>query len=108
MPIRKVNTATLIRGQLYSLRHPDNTPQDPKESLRFEYGKSKVIEEPHILTMLEELYEETKDGDGEVFEKPIFRIDRGVTVDDAPRGRTKTRLTADRTIVKKRPVRRRG
>lgn len=102
---RKVDTATLIRGQIYIFRHPDYTPQNPKESLRFERNKPKVITDPKLLSMLEDLTEETTDGDGEVFDKPLFRINRNVEEpdsDDAPR---KTRLSADRA-VKKRPIRR--
>lgn len=102
---RKVNTATLIRGQVYTLRHPDYTPQNGLESLRFERGKAKVIEDPKILKILEDLEEETSDGDGEVFVKPVFRINRNVEEagedENAPR---KTRLSADR-VVKKRPRR---
>jgi hypothetical protein len=78
MPSKKVNTATLIRGSLYTLRHPNSTPQDPKDALRFEYGKPVVIDDADILRKLENMYDEIQDGDGEVYEKPRFRVDRGV------------------------------
>lgn len=106
MAIKKVNTATLVRGQTYTLRHPDNKPQNPKDSLRFVRGVPVVIEEPHILARLEALTEEIRDGEGEVYEKPVFRINRGV---DAPDDDTQrpTRLSVDRVIKKKAPLRRR-
>lgn len=104
--IRKVNTATLIRGELYTFRHPDSTPEKPKDSIRFTYGEPVVIEEKHILEMLEDMHDETTDGDGEIFEKPTFRVDRGVADprDDAKK-RGPTRLKSDRK-VKSRPLRR--
>lgn len=101
MAIRKVNTATLIRGKVYSLRHPDNTPQNPRDSLRFERGVPVIIEESHILTMLENLSEEVGDGEGEYYDKPVFRIDRGV---DAPEDSSRpkvTRLSPTRVVKKK-------
>jgi len=103
MAIKKVNTATLIRGKVYTLRHPDNTPQNPVDSLRFERGVPKSIEDNRILALLEGMVEEIEDGEGEVFEKPVFRIDRNV---DAPEDgvRKPTKLSATRT-VKKRVVR---
>ena len=102
---RKVDTATLVRGQIYIFRHPEYTPQNGKESLRFERGVPKVITDPKMLSILEELTEETQDGDGEVFEKPIFRINRNVEEPDGDEKPRKTRLSADRA-VKKRPIRR--
>lgn len=97
MATRKVTTATLIRGQVYTLRHPDYTPQNPKESLRFKRGVPQVIDDPKIVLKLENMYEEVPDGDGEVTEKPIFRINRNVDADedDAPRAR---RVSADREV----------
>lgn len=73
-----VTTATLIRGRVYTLRHPDGTPQNPKESLRFEKGVPVVIDEPKIAAYLEKLHDEVADGDGESWEKPVFRINRNV------------------------------
>lgn len=105
MATRKVNTATLIRGELYTLRHPKSTPDKPLDSLRFEYGKPVVIDDKDILIELENLHDETTDGDGEVFEKPTFRIDRNVAEPDGGVKRGPKRLSATRT-VKKRPVRR--
>lgn len=100
---RRVNTATLIRGELYALRHPDNSPENPKESLRFKRGEPVVIDDPKILALLEDLYEETEDGDGEIFEKPTFHIERGVS---GPADTTKknVRLKSDR-VSKRRPIR---
>ena len=80
-PNRMVTTATLIRGQLYTMRHPDSTPQAPKDSLRFVAGKPVVIEDKKIVDILENLYDEVTDGEGEVYEKPRFRIDRNVPSD---------------------------
>ncbi len=96
---RKVNTATLIRGQTYTLRHPDNKPQSPKESLRFQRGKPVPIEDSRILSLLEDLTEEVRDGEGEVYEKPVFRIDRNVDEPDQAKG--PTRLSATRTVKAK-------
>lgn len=104
MAKRKVNTATLIRSQIYTLRHPDNTPQNPIESLRFERNVPRIIDDPKILKILEELYDEVSDGDGELYDKPLFRVDRGVMVDEDdinPRPR-KTKLAADRKVKTRR------
>lgn len=103
----RVNTATLIRGEVYSLRHPDSTAKDPKDSLRFEYGVPVVITEKKILDILENLHDITFDGDGEEFEKPRFRVDRNVPAPDASASNIKrpTRLAADRR-VKTRPRKR--
>jgi len=105
----RVNTATLIRGEVYTLRHPDNTAKDPKDSLRFEYGVPVVIHEKKILDILENLHDLTFDGDGEEFEKPRFRVERNVPAPDDTGSNIKrpTRLSADRK-VKSRPVRRRA
>lgn len=100
MATKRVNTATLIRGQLYTLRHPDHTPQNPKDSLRFEYGKPEPIDESRILIMLENMHEETRDGEGEIFEKPIFRIDRNVHAPDNSNHKKPTRLAANRKVKK--------
>jgi hypothetical protein len=108
MPSRKVNTATLIRGSLYTFRHPKSTPQDPKDSLRFEYGRPVVIEDQDVLRRLENMYDEITDGDGEVYEKPRFRVDRGVSMpddeDDGPGTGTRarpTRLSATRKVKRR-------
>lgn len=100
MAIRKVNTATLIRGQVYTMRHPDHTPQNPKDALRFERNIPKVIDEAHILAMLEDMTEEIPDGEGEVYEKPVFRIDRNVDAPADARSNV-TKLSSTR-VVKKR------
>lgn len=97
---KKVNTATLIRGQLYTLRHPDHTPANPKDSLRFERGVPVVIAENHILVMLEDLYEETMDGEGEMYEKPIFRISRNVAAPEGGNNKGPTRLSSERKVNK--------
>lgn len=97
MATRKVSTATLVRGQVYTLRHPDFTPQNPKESLRFQRNIPVVIEDPRILDILENMYDDVPDGDGEINEKPVFRINRNVDApeEDQPRSR---RLSADREV----------
>jgi hypothetical protein len=105
---QRVNTATLIRGEVYTLRHPDNTAKNPVESLRFEYGEPVVITDKKILDILENLHDITFDGDGEEFEKPRFRVDRNVPHPDAgPKAevRRPTRLKSDRK-VKSNPRRR--
>jgi hypothetical protein len=77
---------------LYTIRHPRSTPQTPKDSLRFEHGKPVVIEDADILKMLENMYDEIEDGDGEVYEKPRFRIDRGVPMPDGEDDEGKPRI----------------
>jgi hypothetical protein len=96
-----VTTATLIRGKVYTLRHPDGTPQDPKDSIRFEYGKPQVLDDPKIAAYLEKLHDKISDGDGEEWEKPVFRISRNVpdpreaSIEDELRPR---RVSASRTV----------
>lgn len=99
---KRVDTATLIRGQLYTLRHPKSTPKDPIESLRFQYGVPVVIDDPDILATLEDLEDETIDGEGEMFSKPIFRIDRNVPAPEPANYKGPTKLSSDR-VAKKRP-----
>lgn len=96
-PTTRVNTATLIRGEVYTLRHPDNTAKNPVESLRFTYDVPVVIAEKKILELLEDIYDETEDGDGELYEKPTFRIDRGVQPPDDGKRKAK-RLDASRSV----------
>ena len=104
---KRVNTATLVRGEVYTYRHPDSTPQKPIDSLRFTYGVPVVIEEVKILEILEDLCDETADGEGEIYEKPRFRIDRGVASPVPDNNRRPTRLDSGRS-VKKKPIRRRA
>jgi hypothetical protein len=99
MAIKKTNTATLIRGQTYTLRHPDHKPQAPKEALRFERGIPVVVEDLRILGILQNMVEEIEDGEGEVYEKPVFRVDRGVDAPDETRG--PRRLSATRTVKRR-------
>jgi hypothetical protein len=99
MAIKKANTATLIRGQTYTLRHPDHKPQSPKDALRFERGIPVVIEDLRILGILQDMMEEVEDGEGEVYEKPVFRVDRNVDAPEAVGG--PKRLSATR-VVKRR------
>jgi hypothetical protein len=101
---KRVNTATLIRGEVYTLRHPKNTPANPKEALRFKRDEPVIIEDTDVLNLLEDLHEETQDGDGEIFEKPTFHIERGVA-GPAPTKRKTTRLASSR-VQKTRPRRR--
>lgn len=105
MAITKVNTATLIRGQLYTFRHPDSTPQNPIDSLRFEAGKPVIIEDTKVLQMLEDMEDEVGDGDGEFYLKPVFRIQRGVEAPEGSERKRPIKLSADRTIRKKRIAR---
>jgi hypothetical protein len=99
---KRVTTATLIRGQVYNLRHPENKAGAPKDSLRFKRNEPIVIDDPKIAKMLEDIVEETVDGDGEVFEKPVFRVDRNVAEPaDNSTPRVK-RLAADRKIKTRR------
>lgn len=97
MALRKVDTATLVRGQVYTLRHPDFTPQNPKESLRFKRGVPVIIDDPKILRKLEDLVDEIPDGDGEITDKPIFSIKRGVIAPDDDEARPR-RVSAEREI----------
>jgi len=97
MATRKVTTATLIRGQVYTFRHPDYSPQNPKEPLRFKRGEPKIIEDAKIVTLLENLHEEIPDSDGELTEKPVFRINRNVDAPDEE-GSTVRRVSADRAV----------
>lgn len=105
MAMRKVNTATLIRGEIYTLRHPKSTPTHPKDSLRFEHGKPVVIEDLDVLKILEDLYDTTIDGDGEEFEKPTFHVQRGVQAPDDDLSNKPKRLSSSRA-VKRKPLRR--
>lgn len=102
---KKVNTATLIRGEVYTMRHPDHTPQKPLESLRFRYGEPVIVEDPKILSILENLYDEMTDGEGEVYEKPRFRVERNVNAPEQGNVKQPTRLSSTRK-VKSRPRRR--
>lgn len=102
---KRVNTVTLIRGEVYTFRHPDSTPAKPIDSLRFEYGKPVTVEDPKILSILENIYDNTVDGDGEEYEKPRFKVERNVLEQSSETKRGPTRLSADRA-VRKRPVRR--
>lgn len=102
MAIKKANTATLIRGATYTLRHPDHKPQAPKDSLRFERGVPVVIEDPRILNILQNMMEEIEDGEGEVYEKPVFRVDRGVDAPDETNKGPK-RLSATRVVKRRLP-----
>lgn len=109
MAMKKVNTATLIRGGVYTLRHPDNKPQSPKDSLKFTRNKAEIIEDVKILNMLEKLKEEVRDGEGEVYEKPVFRINRNVDAPDGDDDGTpaRHRLSSERVVKRKPPASRR-
>lgn len=99
---KRVNIATLIRGGTYVVRHPENSPANPRESLVFKYGVPKVIEEKRVLDYLENLYDEIEDGDGEVYEKPRFRVERGVSEPELEQGPKPKRLAADRKVKHRR------
>lgn len=108
MATKRVNTATLIRGDNYTMRHPDSTPQKPIEPLRFQDGVEQTITAPFTPEMFEDLYDELYDGEGEAYEKPRFRVARNVAEPDTAQGssRKPTRLKADRQ-VKRKPIRKR-
>jgi hypothetical protein len=102
MATRLVNTATLTRGNVYSLRHPKKIG----ECIRFENGKPMVVEDEAVLNVLEGLMDLIEDRDGEVFEKPIFSVKRKVP---APEEETQTGAVVRRpTGIKRRPLRRAG
>lgn len=82
MATKRVNTATLIRGEIYTMRHPHSTPQSPKDPVRFEYGKPVVITDSKLLDTLENLIDLTEDGDGDQYEKPRFKISKMVLPPD--------------------------
>ena len=90
----KVDTATLIRGRTYTLR-----------SIKFERGVPKVITDKAFLEILEDEVDEVPDGEGEVYEKPRFRIDRSVANPEAG-GPTVKRLSATREVRKVRRIKR--
>jgi hypothetical protein len=98
---KRVNTATLIRGETYVVRHPDNTPANPRESLTFTRDVPKVIDEKPVLDYLEGLYDEIEDGDGEVYEKPRFRVERNVPEPEANEVNKPKRLAADRKVKRR-------
>jgi hypothetical protein len=108
MATKLCTTVTLIRGQLYTYRHPDGTPQNPKDSIRFEYGVALPIDDPKLIKTLENMTEEVRDGDGEYYDKPIFRVDRNVRDpraeedDAAPKRATASAHRAIRTVPKRR------
>lgn len=61
-----VITATLERGRVYYYKDH-----------RFEVGVSTVVSED-LASILEDLYDQTTDSEGEAFEKPYFHVQRGV------------------------------
>ena len=105
MPIKRVNTATLIRGEFFSHRPFVPKGMQPKEPIRFRYGEPVVITDQAVLKELEDMYDETTDGDGEIFEKPRFQIARNVMPPEADSGvRRPKRLAAGRKVVKRRRI----
>lgn len=105
---KRCTTVTLIRGGVLSVRLPVHLQkgETPAEPIRFERNKPVVIDDKTVADWLENQFEEIEDGEGEVYEKPTFRVDRNVPIpgSDEPVNRTK-RLSADRQ-VKKRPRKR--
>lgn len=101
MPAKLVDTATLIRGQVYSYRH---NYQDVKDNpLKFVKGEAVIVTNKDLLADLEDLVDEVEDGEGEAFEKPVFRIARKVQEPDSNEGSTRVRrLAADRPIRRRR------
>ena len=57
-------TATLLRGRVYVFRN-----------MQYERGIPNVVKDESLAMILEDLYDEVHDSDGEVIEKPIFEID---------------------------------
>lgn len=91
----KCNTATLLRGRTYTIR-----------SIKFERGVPKRIDDDDFLQILEDEIDEIPDGEGEVYAKPRFLIERDV--DDPDRNKkVATRLSATRTVKSGPKVRRR-
>lgn len=90
-----VETATLVRGRIYSYRYKG-------ETFEFIGGVEKVLEDkdgkpvPGLADALEELHSEVRDSDGDAFEKPLFLVQRGTNrpsvEDTAPKRREITRL----------------
>ena len=104
MAYKKVNTATLIRGTILSLRLPDFLQKGTQEEppMRFEYGKPVVISDAKLLDFLEDMYDEIEDGEGEVYEKPTFRVNRGVEEPTSKNTRKPKRLSAERQVKTRR------
>ncbi len=105
-PNGKCDTATLLRGRTYTVR-----------SVKFEKGVPRRVDDEtaigisgkDFLKELEDEADEVPDGEGEVFEKPRFRIDRNVD-DPGTYGQTRARLSATRevrTLDRIKPLRRR-
>jgi hypothetical protein len=106
MPAQRVNTATLIRGQVLSFRLPKHLQKkiEDAEPIRFAHGKPLPIADTALLKHLEDMHDEIEDGEGEVYAKPVFRIERNVELlDDGSVSRVK-RLASDR-VAKRRPKR---
>lgn len=106
MPAQRVNTATLIRGKVLSFRLPKNLQKkiEDAEPIRFQAHQPVPIADASLLKHLEDMHEEVADGEGEVYEKPVFRVDRNVELDsDGTVSRVK-RLSSTRS-VKSRPKR---
>lgn len=99
---KRVTTATLIRGQVYTLRHPDYKASDPIDPLRFEYNVPVVVNDERIAQILENIYDEVVDGEGETYEKPRFKVERGVAPPEPVDARKPKRLSADRPIRRRR------
>ena len=72
-----VDTATLIRGRVYSFRHNGETHYfEANVETPLEDKEEKAIE--GLAGKLEELHSEVHDSDGDAFEKPLFLVKRGV------------------------------
>lgn len=104
MTTKRVTTATLIRGQTYTLRHPDNTASNPVDPLRFHYNVPVVIHDKRIADMLENLYDEVTDGEGETYEKPRFHVERNVPPPEQDDVRKPKRLDPGRQVKRRRRV----
>lgn len=102
----KVNTATLKRGRTYTQRSkkPINPsdPDNPIYAQKFERDVPVVIETEEFLRALESEMDTLTDGEGEQYEKPRFKIERGVEPPDGAENRPRvTRLSVDRSIKKR-------
>lgn len=110
MATKLVDTATLVRGKVFAVRIPASL-QKPGDTLvkplRFKKGIPVVIDNPAVLDYLEDMVDDVPDGDGEIFEKPRFAIERGVEEpeDNNAYHPRRTRLDAKRSVRKTRTKR---
>ena len=105
--IKKVNTATLVRGSIYVKRHPKSTSTNPIDSIRFERGVPIVIDDRDLLDDLEDDVDVVTDDDGDEVEKPRFLIEYSVTDPRPQRSNRRKRLEPQEQGTGRRRPRRR-